>query len=390
MEAVNKRNGGAELSTVLDSQKEVFLSQKHLCPDQRKAFNDILHCRTSQMGSHSLCCDSCGTVKVCYNSCRNRHCPKCQYIKQQLWVEKLKCRLLPVRYFHAVFTVPEFLNPLFYINQRFCYNLLFECSAKAVKKTALNPAFLGVESGCLSVLHTWGQSLNYHPHIHMLVPAGGLDSDGMQWLYAGKKFFVPVKALSSVFRGLFMERLLGALEDNLLRIPEGQKELFADIKSLKKESYAKMWNVYIKKTFRGAGQVVSYLGRYTHRVAISNSRILDTDGETVKFRWKDYRDNKTKTMLLACSEFVRRFMQHVLPTGFYKIRYYGILASANSNTKMNECFRLLNITREVSFYHGLSTYEVMEEIFGEEMFRCTCCKNGRMVFAPPEGKANGP
>ncbi|HSL87618.1 MAG TPA: IS91 family transposase [Bacteroidales bacterium] len=350
----------------------------------------MLHCRTSQMGSHSLCCDSCGTVKVCYNSCRNRHCPKCQYIKQQLWVEKLKCRLLPVRYFHAVFTVPEFLNPLFYINQRFCYSLLFECSAKAVKKTALNPAFLGVETGCLSVLHTWGQSLNYHPHIHMLVPAGGLDSDGMQWLYAGKKFFVPVKALSSVFRGLFMERLLGALEDNLLRIPEGQKELFADIKSLKKESYAKMWNVYIKKTFRGAGQVVSYLGRYTHRVAISNSRILDTDGETVKFRWKDYRDNKTKTMVLTCREFVRRFMQHVLPTGFYKIRYYGILASANSNTNMNECFRLLNITRELSFYHGLSTYEVMEEIFGEEMFRCTCCKNGRMVFAPPEGKANGP
>lgn len=224
----------------------------------------------------------------------------------------------------------------------------------------------------------------------MLVPAGGLDSDGMQWLYAGKKFFVPVKALSAVFRGLFMEKLLGALQDNLLRIPEGQKELFADIKSLKKESYAKMWNVYIKKTFRGAGQVVSYLGRYTHRVAISNSRILDTDGETVKFGWKDYRDNKTKTMVLACSEFVRRFMQHVLPTGFYKIRYYGIMASANSNTKMDECFRQLNITRELSFYHGLSTYEVMEEIFGEEMFRCSCCKDGRMVFAPPGGKGNGP
>jgi hypothetical protein len=390
MEALNKRNKGAELSTVLHSQKDVFLSQKHFCPDQIKAYNDILHCRTSEMGSHSLSCDSCGTVKVCYNSCRNRHCPKCQYIKQQLWVEKLKCRLLPVRYFHVVFTVPEFLRPLFYINQRSCYNLLFGCSAQAVKKAALNPDFLGVESGCLSVLHTWGQSLNYHPHIHMLVPAGGLDSDGMQWISAHKKFFVPIKALSSIFRGLFMERLLECLRLKLLRIPESQHDMYTDTKGLKNKAYEKQWNVYVKKTFRGAGQVVSYLGRYTHRVAISNSRILSTDGQTIRFRWKDYRDNKSKTMSLSCTEFVRRFMQHILPNGFYKIRYYGIMASTNSSTKMDECFRLLNISREVSFYQGLSTYEILEEIFGEEMFRCTCCKTGRMVFALPIGDGNGP
>ncbi len=331
MEAINRRNQDVELSTLLDSQKEMFLSGKNPCPDQIKAFNDILYCRTSKMGSHSLSCDSCGTVKVCYNSCRNRHCPKCQYIKQQLWVEKLKCRLLPVRYFHAVFTVPEFLKPLFYINQRFCYNLLFGCSAEAVKKTALNPTFLGVDTGCLSVLHTWGQSLNYHPHIHMPVPAGGLDSDGMQWLHAHKKFFIPVKALSAVYRGLFMEKLLEALQDNLLRIPDGQKELYPDVKQLKKVTYTKPWNVYIRKTFRGAGQVVSYLGRYTHRVAISNSRILEADNRTVRFRWKDYRDNKNKIMELPCSEFVRRFMQHNLsrtsgsyPTVFTK---YGITVS---------------------------------------------------------------
>jgi hypothetical protein len=390
MEAVNIRNRGVELSTVLDYKKDVFLSGNTLCADQSKAYKDILYCRTSKMGSHSLSCDSCGTVKVCYNSCRNRHCPKCQYIKQQVWVEKLKCRLLPVRYFHVVFTVPEFLRPLFYINQRFCYNLLFECSAKAVKRTALNPAFLGVETGCLSVLHTWGQSLNYHPHIHMLVPSGGLDTDGMQWIHAHKSFFVPVKALSAVFRGIFMEKLLEALRNNLLRIPDGQKDLYPDTNRLKNEAYAKPWNIHIKKTFRGAGQVVSYLGRYTHRVAISNSRILEADHETVRFRWKDYRDNRNKVMELPCTEFIRRFMQHILPNGFYKIRYFGILASANSNAKMDECFRLLKKTRLISFYRGLTTYEILGEIFGDEMFRCACCKKGRMVFVLPHGKGTDP
>ena len=390
METINKRNQGVELSTILDYQKEFILEGKTLCADQKKAYRDILHCRTSAMGSHSLSCDSCSSVKVCYNSCRNRHCPKCQYIKQQLWVEKLRCRLLPIRYFHVVFTIPEFLRPLFYINQRFCYNILFECSAKAIKKTALNPSFLGVESGCLSVLHTWGQSLNYHPHIHMLVPAGGLDSEGMEWIHANKKFFVPIKALSAIFRGVFMERLMEGLASKQLKIPEKQKGLFEDTKSLKNRAYEKQWNVYIKKTFKGANQVVSYLGRYTHRVAISNSRILATDGQTVRFRWKDYRDGKSKVMILECSEFVRRFMQHILPSGFYKIRYYGILASTNSATKMDECFRLLKKTRLIPFYQGLGTYEVLREIFGDEMFKCPCCKSGKMIFGIGEEKGEGP
>lgn len=390
MEIVNKRNQGVELSTILDYQKEFILEGKTLCSDQKKAYRDILNCRTSKMGSHSLSCDSCGTVKVCYNSCRNRHCPKCQYIKQHLWVEKLKCRLLPVRYFHVVFTIPEFLRSLFYINQRFCYNLLFECSSKAIKKTALNPSFLGVETGCLSVLHTWGQSLNYHPHIHMLVPAGGLDSDGVEWIHANKKFFVPIKALSAIFRGVFMERLIGAIQSKELKIPKSQDVLYGDIKSIKSKAYEKPWNVYVKKTFKGANQVVSYLGRYTHRVAISNSRILDTDGQTVRFRWKDYRDNKSKIMTLGSAEFVRRFMQHILPKGFYKIRYYGIMASTNSTTKMDECYLLLKKTRLIPFYQGLSTYEIMGEIFGDEMFKCPCCKSGKMVFGISEEKGEGP
>ncbi|SHN30206.1 Transposase zinc-binding domain-containing protein [Cyclobacterium lianum] len=390
METVNQRNGDTELSDILRSQKENFLIRGRLCTDQMRAYNDILHCRTSKMGSHTLTCDTCGDTRTSYNSCRNRHCPKCQYVKQLLWVEKLKCRLLPVRYFHVVFTVPEFLKPLFYLNQRECYSMLFASSALAVKKAASNPAFLGVESGCLSVLHTWGQALNYHPHIHMLVPAGGPDLDHMEWVAAKKMFFVPVKALSQIFRGIFMEKLFFALEANQLRVPEKQKCLYAAMGILKKEAYSKFWHVYIKKTFKGANQVVSYLGRYTHRVAISNSRIVSVNATTVKFRWKDYRDNKTKIMDLPCAEFIRRFMQHVLPNGFYKIRYYGIMSSANSKTKMEECFRLLRITRFISFYQGLSTYEILEEILGRDPFRCTCCNRGRMVYGLAKGKGKEP
>jgi hypothetical protein len=305
-------------------------------------------------------------------------------------VEKLKSRLLPVRYFHIVFTVPEFLKPLFYLNQRECYRMLFASSALAVKKAASNPAFLGVESGCLSVLHTWGQSLNYHPHIHMLVPAGGPDPDHIEWVDANKKFFVPVKALTGIFRGVFMEKLRKALTEKVLRLPENQKKLFADGKLLNKAVYEKIWHIHIKKTFRGAGQVLSYLGRYTHRVAISNSRILSTDGKTVKFRWKDYRDGRQKMMEVDCHEFIRRFMQHILPNGFYKIRYYGILAAANSKTVMDDCFRLLQKRRLLSPYEGLSTFEILEEILGEGYFVCGGCKKGKMVFGLPEGKGKEP
>ncbi|AFL84492.1 site-specific recombinase XerD [Belliella baltica DSM 15883] len=217
-----------------------------------------------------------------------------------------------------------------------------------------------------------------------------IDSDGMQWIHANKKFFVPIKALSAIFRGVFMERLIGAIQSKELKIPKSQDVLYGDIKSIKSKAYEKPWNVYVKKTFKGANQVVSYLGRYTHRVAISNSRILATDGHTVRFQWKDYRDNKSKTLTLDCAEFVRRFMQHILPSGFYKIRYYGIMASTNSATKMDECFRLLKKPRLISFYQGLSTYEVLREIFGDEMFKCPCCKSGKMVFGIREEKGEAP
>lgn len=225
METVNIRSGGPELADVFRSCGKEYLSGHRLTTCQHKAFAAIVSCRTSQMGSHTLTCDHCGHTKVCYNSCRNRHCPKCQYVRQLVWVEKLKVRLLPVRYFHVVFTIPEVLRPLFYLNQKTCYDLLFASAAMAVRKTSANPEFLGAQTGSLAVLHTWGQSLGYHPHIHMLVPAGGLDQDGMEWIPAHRKFFVPIKALSAVFRGMFFSKLRRLLDQNVLTIPKGSLEL---------------------------------------------------------------------------------------------------------------------------------------------------------------------
>lgn len=390
METVNQRTSGTELADVFRACGREFASDLHLSACQQKAFSSVLACRTAAMGSHTLLCDRCDHHKICYNSCRNRHCPKCQYARQLIWVEKLKARILPVRYFHLVFTIPESLRPLFYLNQKICYDLLFASSALAVKKAALNPDFLGVETGSLSVLHTWGQALTYHPHLHMLVPAGGLDPDQMQWIHAHRKFFVPVKALASIYRGVFISGLTKLLIQNSLRIPDSQTDSYTHPDQLKKVLYAKNWHVYIKKTFRGANQVISYLGRYTHRVAISNSRILSCNDDCVSFRWKDYRDNKQKIMTLPVREFASRFLRHILPDNFYKIRYYGIMAYCGGTSKMELCLELLGKPLIRSPLEGLATYQILEKILGSQPFSCPCCQNGRMVHDPNLKKTRAP
>ncbi|MDB5013626.1 MAG: transposase [Daejeonella sp.] len=385
MEPVQKQMG---LADVFRQFEECYYQRYSLCPDQHKAFQCILHCRSIGMGMHLSTCDACGHQQIGYNSCRNRHCPQCQYTKQLLWVEKLKQKLLPVRYFHIVFTVPEFFNPLFYINQRSCYDLLFKASGLAMGKVTANPAFLGAQSGHVSILHTWGQNLSYHPHIHMLVPAGGLDSDGMQWIRSAKKFFVPVKALSDIFRGVFMGLLKKAILQGHLKVPEKELALYADMAAIKTKAYLNNWHVYIKKTFKGAGQVVSYLGRYTHRVAISNNRLLAIKDGIISFRWKDYRDNQSKVMQLDGICFIRRFLQHILPCGFYKIRYYGILASVNTNTKMKQCFVLLGLFPPEPFVKEHALTAVMW-LLGKNNGQCPVCGKGRMHWRPVELKTPG-
>src|SRR5688572_899563 len=247
----NARPKSLELAHILRQFGEEYQSNHSLCISQQKAYRAIVNCRTAALGAHRCECDRCGYSRISYNSCRNRHCPKCQYIKQLIWVDKLKSRLLRTRYFHVVFTVPDFLNRLCYLNQRQCYDMLFRSTAYAIQKTAANPSFLGAQSGCVSVLHTWGQSLSYHPHVHVLVPAGGIDADGAQWICSSKGFFVPVKALSKIFRAVFYQLLEKALTSGELIVPDQDHPLYNTPIELKNKVFQKHWHVHIKKTFKG-------------------------------------------------------------------------------------------------------------------------------------------
>ena len=366
----------AEVASVFHACSEDFLHSKQLCHQQQKAFSDIACCRTSQLGGHINTCTHCKYKQQAYNSCHNRHCPKCQFLKQEQWVDKLKGRLIPGRYFHIVFSMPHLLNPLFYINQNLCYKLLFDAASQALQKAGRNPQFLGAETGAVAVLHTWGQTLTYHPHIHMLVPAGGLSEDGMEWIQAGKKFFMPVKALSAMFRGILIRMIKEQWDKNAFRLPDE----FPDFPILKKKLYEKNWNVYSKKALGGVNSVLAYLGRYTHRVAISNSRISHVENGRVTFRYKNYQKRgRQQVMTISCTEFVRRFMMHVLPNGFYKIRYYGILATANIKTKRQQAIALIGKVIWQPVLEGLNAYEVYRTLRGNDPARCPKCKQGIMI-----------
>ena len=382
--SINKRQK-AEVASVFHTCMEQAGTKHNLCHVQQKTLNDIVSCRTSLLGGHINSCNQCGFKRQAYNSCHNRHCPKCQFLKQEQWVDKLKGRLIPGRYFHIVFSIPHLLNPLVYINQAVCYKLLFNAASEALQNAGRNPRFLGAETGAVAVLHTWGQTLSYHPHIHMLVPAGGLSEDGVEWINTPKKFFVPVKALSKMFRGIFVRLLKKHLDENNLKLPDG----FPTFQTLKEKLYEKNWNVYAKKALGGINSVLTYLGRYTHRVAISNSRLVTIENDEVTFRYKNYRKRgKQETTTISCVEFTRKFMMHVLPKGFYKIRYYGILATANIKTKRQQAIALIGKIIWLPVLEGLNAYEVYRTLRGTDPIRCPKCNKGIMMkqeIASPPG-----
>ena len=329
-----------EVQDVLARYGPSYLESHPLSLQQRKAYDDILACRTAKLGGHLDTCPECGERTPSYNSCRNRHCPKCQAYRRERWVEERSFDLLDVGYYHVVFTVPAALNPVFYCNQEACYSLLFRCAWETVKAFASDPKYLGANTGATSVLHTWGRRLQRHPHVHMIVPSGGLTATG-KWRRSGKGFFAPVKAMSVVFRAKLLEGLKGALPD--LRFYGMAEELASPdaFAGLVSSLYDRPWVVYCKKPFRDAGCVLAYLGRYTHRVAISNSRIRSCDGGRVEFDYRDSKDgDRVKRCSLAADEFIRRFLMHVLPRGFAKIRHYGILASRDKGARMALCKRL--------------------------------------------------
>ncbi len=365
-----------ELADIFRSRATEFLQNNNLCYEQIKAFKSIISCRTSTLGGHLNQCDNCGHERPAYNSCRNRHCPKCQFIKKAKWVDKLAASLPPVKHFHVVFTIPEHLHQLFYLNQDKTYALLFKAAGKALMQCAANQNFLGAQAGAVAILHTWGQTLVYHPHIHMIVPAGGLSDDQTEWIRAGKKFFLPVKALSAVFRGVLCRLLEQAVEIGQIKLPDDT----ASFGILKNLCYRKNWVVYCEKPFAEPQNLINYLGNYTHRVAISNHRIVDFNDGKVTFSYKDYKTaGVSKTITLDADEFIRRFLQHVLPCGFYKIRYFGFMAICNIKTKLDLCFTLIEKPAYLPQYEGVPALDVWRSITGCDPLRCPKCKTGRMI-----------
>ena len=327
--------------------QDIFSSLKpsSLSLEQNKAFYSIRNCRTDQLGSHVDRCDSCKNITISYNSCRNRHCPKCQGSKQKEWVQAQLSKLLPVGYFHLVFTLPHELNTLFLQNQKLLYPLLIKSAGDTITELAKDPKYLGAQTGVTAVLHTWGQNLSFHPHVHCIVPGGGLSLDGLKFKTSSKKFFLPVKVLSRKFRGKFLFYLKKAWNEGKIKLFNNAKDLAHGFNFLDFHDrlYTKEWVVHAKKPFKSPWHVINYLGRYTHKVAISNSRLISFDGTKVNFKWKDYKDkNRLKVMTLDTSEFVRRFMLHVLPLGFTRIRHYGILSSRNISVKLALCSKLLS------------------------------------------------
>jgi len=371
----NKRQK-SELSDIFRDCREDFLRNHKLCEVQHKAFNSIINCRTAQLGGHSMTCPDCGHTSNSYNSCRNRNCPKCQFIRQTQWVDKLAANIPPVKQFHIVFTIPNGLNALFLQNQSRAYSLLFKAAGKSVMQCARNNKYLGAQAGAIALLHTWGQNLSYHPHLHMIVPAGGLSDDGSEWIPSGRNFFLPVKLLSAVFRGLLFAMLKSECENGTIKLPDAIK----DLEALKNICYEKNWVVYCEKPFTNATNLIRYLGNYTHRVAISNHRIAEYQERKVKFSYKDYKSGGQKRVLtLDVEEFVRRFMQHVLPSGFCKIRYFGFLALSNMKTKLEDCRQTIGKTTYLSQLDGLQALEVLEIVTGKNPFICPICKQGRLI-----------
>jgi hypothetical protein len=314
-----------------------------LTSEQQRALKDLTNCRTAALGGHILECPGCGHQQIAYNSCGNRHCPACQTMDAARWLEARAAELLPVPYFHLVFTLPDALDEIALANPRVVYDLLLRSAAETVLDVAANPDHLGARTGILAVLHTWGQNLQFHPHVHCIVPGGGLSPDRTRFLCSRPHFFLPVQVLSRVFRGKFLTGLRAAYAHGQLQITSRNQEgVAARFERLVSAAAHNEWVVYAKPPFGGPEQVLKYLARYTHRVAISNSRLIDFEDGFVRFRYKDYaRGKKKRVMRLSASEFVRRFLLHVLPRGFVRIRHYGILSNRHRHEELKLCRELL-------------------------------------------------
>jgi hypothetical protein len=378
---------GPEVADVFRRYGSTYRVQHHaqLSTAQRRVMTAIELFRTAALGGHVEQCDQCGHQCISYCSCRNRYCPKCQSLARAQWLDDRRAELLATQYFHVVLTLPQAIANIAYQNKAVVYGILFRAASETLQTIAADPKHLGAEIGFFAVLHTWGQNLLAHPHLHCVVTGGGLAPDGSRWIACRPRFFLPVRVLSRLFRRLFLSYLHKAFD-------AGKLHFFSSLQSLREHrAFSRYlaplrlapWVVYAKRPFAGPEPVLEYLGRYTHRVAISNNRLRDIDDGNVRFTWRDYRHHhQQKVMTLSADEFIRRFLLHVLPQGFHRIRYYGLLGNRHRAQKLACCRRLLGMTLpEPAQPQEQQDYRARyQELTGDPLTQCPICRHGRMII----------
>lgn len=380
-----------EIADVVQAHRDDFVASRggRLSGAERRVLDDIAACRTAARGGHVERCDRCGHQRIAYNSCRNRHCPKCQEKARAEWTAEREREVLPVEYFHVVFTIPHELAGIALQNKKLVYDILFRTAAETLCEIARDPKHLGAAIGVLSVLHTWGQTLEHHPHIHCLVPGGGLSRDGTRWIPCRPGFFLPVRVLSKLFRGKFLHHVRAAFERGDLCFHGQLAELknHAAFESLLQTASAKKWRVYAKPPFGRPELVLRYLARYTHRVAISNARLIALHDGRVTFSWKDYKKHgRYGEMTLSAVHFIQRFLLHLLPKGFVRVRTYGFLANRHRAAKLAQC--RWAIAQAETTASNEPVCDIGSAAANDALGRCPACRQGRMacvlVLGPTE------
>jgi predicted Zn-ribbon and HTH transcriptional regulator len=394
----NTSPSSVEVADIFELFGAAYQQQYDVPLQHLKAMSAIKACRTSALGGHKEECDAnCGYTRISYNSCRNRHCPKCQTAARERWLFKRKQELLPIVYYHVVFTIPDDLNPIARINQKVVYNILFRAASETLLQLGLDHKHLGAQLGIIALLHTWGQTMIDHLHLHCIVTGGGLSRDGTRWVRPKKSngkrdFFIHVNIISALFKKKFMAYLVEAYKHGDIKCVGSIAHLSEpkSFNALKRKLYDKKWVTYCKNTARKPEKVIEYLGRYTHRVAISNSRIVAVKDDRVTFKWRDYKDdNRNKLMSLHAFEFIRRFLLHILPSGFFKIRYYGLLSCRNHKTKLQLCRKLLHV-KEQSGDAVFNLIDALFELTGIDITLCPQCGKGHMrrIAVEPRHRAS--
>jgi predicted Zn-ribbon and HTH transcriptional regulator len=370
------------VNEILRNNIDKYKENNYLSYHQEKIIEKIINCRTENMGIRLLKCDECGYEETTYCSCRNRHCPMCQTYEKEKWIEKRKCDLINTQYFHVVFTIPDEIKMLTKANEVTLHDLMFKCVRETLLTLGEDPQHLGAKIGAILILHTWDQKLRYHPHIHCLIPGGGLNKNN-EWIYCKEDYFISVKILSKIFMCKFLDYLEKL--HNKLYFPKTLRCLksFSKFYDFKITMYNKSWYSYSKETFTGPKAVIEYLGRYTHKIGLTNNRILKVTKDTVTFSYIDNKDKKpngkgkNKQLSLSINEFIRRFLLHILPNRYYKIRYIGILGNRNKNTKLKLCQKLTNFVK----YTSKSIEEILLKITKGKIFICPKCKNRTLYLS---------